>query len=390
MKKYLFVASAAMMLACCTPKNEYVVTGQVGDKDGQAVLSIPAEDGTPIKDTVEMKSGAFKFKGSVEDVCQAMITVIQEGESPVSGEFYLENAPIKISMDLSKTFDYGPHGGIVCLKTTAEGGRNNAFAAELKASQKAVDEMPEYAALVAAQNELFAIGYKDMAAYRAKNAEISRDFADVREAYYDAKTAAALDCIKSHLDCEAAANQYMLHGSHESAENKIAMFESFTPEVQASPLASRLADEVVALKATMPGVVAPDFTLKDRDGNDVTLSSLRGQYVIVDFWASWCGPCRAGMPGMKELYAKYHEKGLEILGVSDDSKYEQWVKALDEDQLPWVNVIDEFPIKNRPSRVGTLYAVHYIPAYFLLDKDGTMIGQMDHDELAAALAERLD
>ena len=96
----------------------------------------------------------------------------------------------------------------------------------------------------------------------------------------------------------------------------------------------------------------------------MTLSSLRGQYVIVDFWASWCKPCRAGMPAMKDLYKKYHAKGLEIIGVSDDTNHDAWKQAVAQDQTPWIHVVDEFPEENKPSRVGRLYGVHYIPSYF--------------------------
>ena len=122
----------------------------------------------------------------------------------------------------------------------------------------------------------------------------------------------------------------------------------------------------------------------------MTLFELRGQYVIVDFWASWCQPCRAGVPAMKELYAKYHDKGLEILGVSNDTNHEAWKKAIGEDQTPWIHVVDEFPEKNKPARVISQYGVHGIPAYFLLDKEGKIIGKMNHNELEAKLAELLD
>lgn len=122
----------------------------------------------------------------------------------------------------------------------------------------------------------------------------------------------------------------------------------------------------------------------------MTLSSLFGQYLLIDFWASWCGPCRAGVPGLKELYAKYHDKGFEIIGIADDSNPESWKKALAEDKSPWIHVLDEFPDKNKPARVSSLYGVHYIPSYFLLDREGCFIGKFDHDGLEAKLHELLD
>ena len=128
-----------------------------------------------------------------------------------------------------------------------------------------------------------------------------------------------------------------------------------------------------------------DFTLKNLAGEDFTLSSLKGKYVILDFWASWCGPCRASIPGVKELYAKYKDKGLEVVGVSCDRKPEDWKKASEEEQFPWINLIDT----QDANRVATKYAVHYIPTMYLIDKEGKMIGKMKHHELDAKLKELL-
>ena len=196
--------------------------------------------------------------------------------------------------------------------------------------------------------------------------------------------------IDQNTDVEASAYMYRIYNSDLPFEELEAGFNRYSEKVRNSFLAKDLSEELAARRATIPGAEAPDFTLNDPEGNPVTLSSLRGQYVIVDFWASWCKPCRAGMPAMKELYAKYHDKGLEIIGVSDDNDHDKWRQAIEQDQTPWIHVVDEFPEENKPARVGQLYAVHYIPSYFLLDKEGKVIGKMEHEELEAKLAELLD
>ena len=388
MKKFLSLALAAMALVAC--QKGYTVRGTCGTVDGTAKLSYELPDGTPFSEEAPLVAGSFTFKGEVPAVTPAVVFLTAEGGDPVRATFYLENTRIQLDIDPDKVVDYGRYGGKIFRGVTASGGRSNAFEKAVNEACDEVGRQPEYAALVAAQEELRSMGYADMDAYNAKRDALSRDFEDVLPAYGKAVREATRRCIEQFPDAEAAALTFSHSMAYMSLEELESGFAKFTDKVKESPLAKGIQEEIACRKATQPGAVAPDFTLNDPDGNPVTLSSLRGQYVIVDFWASWCKPCRAGVPGMKELYARYHDKGLEIIGVSDDTKPEAWKKALEEDQTAWIHVIDEFPVKNRPSRVGSLYGVHYIPSYFLLDKEGKVIGKMDHDELAAKLAELLD
>ena len=391
MKRILSILLAVAALCACTEKQPgYVVKGQAGDLNGRAVLSYETPEGQSVSDTVAMKGGAFTFKGSVSDVLSAGLTLIPDGGEPMRCNLYVENCPIDIKINTEKVVDYAQYGGKVFTDFTVTGGRSNEFNTAMEKAQKAVGELPEFAELVAAQEELQEIGYADMAAYQAKSQEISEKYADVMDDYYDKQLKAINDCIAQFPDAEAALYMFDVYGSQMPTDEYEAGFNKFSDKVKNSFLAQGAREELASRKATMPGAEAPDFTLNDPEGNPVTLSSLRGQYVIVDFWASWCKPCRAGVPDMKKLYAKYHPKGLEIIGVSDDNNHEAWKKAIEQDQTPWIHVVDEFPVENKPARVGTLWGVHYIPSYFLLDKEGKIIGKMEHEELAAKLAELLD
>lgn len=121
------------------------------------------------------------------------------------------------------------------------------------------------------------------------------------------------------------------------------------------------------------GSMAPEISYPDPEGNTQSLSSLKGKYVLVDFWASWCRPCRQENPNVVANYKKYHPKGLEIFQVSLDKSKQSWVKAIKDDGLgDWTHVSDLQVWKSEPAR---LYGVQSIPSNFLLDKDGKVIAK---------------
>ena len=125
------------------------------------------------------------------------------------------------------------------------------------------------------------------------------------------------------------------------------------------------------------GSKAPDFTLPTLDGKSFTLSAMQGKVKIVDFWASWCGPCRLNNPVLRQLYADFHSKGLEIVNVSLDEKRDRWVEAVKQDKLVWTQVSS---LKGWKDPVTQLYSITAIPAIFVLDADNNIIASGLHGE----------
>jgi peroxiredoxin len=130
--------------------------------------------------------------------------------------------------------------------------------------------------------------------------------------------------------------------------------------------------EVKGLRKLAIGSVAPEIELPNPDGEMIKLSSLRGNYVLIDFWAAWCGPCRMENPNVVRMYQKYKGKGFEIYGVSLDRTREDWVQAIEKDNLEWTQVSD---LKYFNSEAARTYNINAIPATYLIDQDGKIIGK---------------
>jgi len=158
------------------------------------------------------------------------------------------------------------------------------------------------------------------------------------------------------------------------ADSFLHFAEQFTKAFEESDSAAvaDLKKEMAQVEAFTKGSVAPDFTQKSPDGEAVSLSDFRGKVVLIDFWASWCGPCRRENPNVVKLYEEYKDQGFEILGVSLDRKKDRWLKAIEADGLVWPHVSD---LKGWQNEVAQLYGVGSIPHTVLLDREGKIVAQ---------------
>lgn len=332
-KRFVFNTISAAIIglaACAGPAGRYRITGEVAEAgNGKAVLKVynDPRDAPQVADTVVMRNGKFTFTGKSPEVSTASIELIPDGGQGASGFLFLENARITVSGKWSEVVEQYGHRS---LPLAVSGSRNGEFYHRFSQLHETVSDRAD---LMRAQKQL----------------------------------------IEENPDLPVAAQQFGFMLNSLELDEIERIFNSFTEEVRNSPLAAEARQEIATIKAVQPGNPAPDFTLNQPDGTPLTLSDLRGKIVVIDFWASWCKPCRAANPAMKELYKKYHAQGVEILGISNDNDHDAWRKAIEQDDLPWLNVVDEFPVPMRGARVIGMYAAPHLPTLVLIDRNGIIV-----------------
>ena len=150
------------------------------------------------------------------------------------------------------------------------------------------------------------------------------------------------------------------------------IYKKYSDEFGSNSYFKNFEDKLIKIKSISVGSIAPDIILNDTSGVPISLASLRGKYVLLDFWAAWCRPCREENPNIVQNYNNYKSKGFEVYQVSLDRNKNDWVRGIIQDKLPWVNVSD---LKYYQSEAAEIYDVDRIPSAFLLDPDGKIIAK---------------
>jgi len=379
MKKNIFACIAATFAILVLSVNlygqeQYDIKGSInGISSGIAKLSLYHEDDrtTKIVDSGAIINGSFELKGKI--IPQMMSIIIEPGNW--SFNVFVEGAVITVSADTSgaQHYDYTRYGmgkGASITKSTETGSKNydDWMAYQNDPGQKQYDKVFDDL-----DKKFKATGTDIDAQYKV------RDELDSVEKLKQAWQKQKIDQYVAQ-NPSSPAGIYMFDQLYRFVSGTMsyadldAMLNKFSGEAVETPYYDSLVASRKRLKAVQPGSVAPDFTLLKRDSSKFTLSSFyKGKYTLLDFWASWCHPCRQAIPHWKDVYQKYHDKGFDIVSVSDDNKWSNWTKAIDEEKMPWTQVDDTFPKKNMPAEVGSLYMTTFIPFYVLLDKDGKIL-----------------
>lgn len=370
MKKYFIAGLMLGIMAGCTrnkPSNDFVINGNIKGTGNGLVKLIRAVDSnrtSKVIDSVEVKNGTFELKGKMDNP-ELMTLLITPGNWGM--QLFVENAKIKVEGDTTgaEHYDYTAYG----MDKGANLNKFRVIGSKTQDEYQQFENHPEQLKFKVAFAELNKTKGADHEALRAKTDSLGKLYKAWQWQYIN-------DFVTKNPSSVAGvymfSNYYLMDSGMLLADAET-MLARFTAGAKASGYYAGLSKQFDKRKRVSPGSKAPDFTLLKRDSTAFTLSSLKGKYVMIDFWASWCKPCREAIPHWKQVYQKYKSKGFEIVSVSDDSNWKDWFKAMDQEKMPWTQVCDEFPVKNMPARVGTLYQTPSLPCYVLLDKNGKIL-----------------
>ena len=378
MKSFLILLVISVLFSCGSQAG-YVLKGEFkGAGNGRAVLLMSSEGQRVISDTVEMKGGKFVFEGEVPDAGWATVVVEPEGKEGVRMMLALENSRIEMRGDWNN-LGMDENEELAVLGMQIIGSKNQDVYEQVEGQYKAVKELPEFTKFAEILEKVL------------ETPEILEDttFYWEYKKGYDVWIARVkkeqLKIMAANPSVEMVAYELGYMKDNMTLEQLEQVFGQFDVKVQQSKWGKAIRESIELRQRIEPGRLAPEFTLARRDSSLVSLADYRGKVVVLDFWASWCRPCRASFPWVREFYEEYREKGVEIIGVSIDENKASWEKALDEERLPWPQVIDD--IEKGRSRVGGLYHVLAVPMFVVVDKEGKIVvrAHMEKKELSAVV-----
>ncbi|MBQ8521933.1 MAG: AhpC/TSA family protein [Bacteroides sp.] len=301
--------AVAVMTSCSEEKKGYTLEGEVeGVQNGVVYLMKSVEKRFEVVDSAQVKDGVFKLTGCVDEPMAYGITTVKDSRRPQM--FFLDNESVWLKLnEAERTLDITGSPINDLYKQNVSQIRTKGFSIDSLITAHPASAVPAY--------------------FLANSLSYQFDLQQLKE-------------LRGKFDASLDGSAYI----------------------------KQLEGIIARLENVQVGAVAPDFTLPDTEGNPVSLSSFRGQYVLIDFWASWCPDCRKENPNIVAAWNKYKDKNFTVLGVSLDRAREPWLAAIEKDGLTWTHVSD---LKDWSSEVAVQYAIRWIPTSYLLNPDGVIL-----------------
>lgn len=373
---YYLVAACLLALGSCRNNDKmeekqagFVIHGTLGELPDAslAILSYKQQDSAVI-DSAMIKNGEFTFRGQLRHPVEASIRLRHGKHFPEGGyhsdsfNFYLDTSEMQLSTgDSIKNAVL--KGSVLTDQSREIAGRLRPFTDEI---MSLYDRM------------------------EGRSQEDKLRTHDTIQLYVDSIQSSAKKFIDAHPDSYVALQRFLQHGVPKNFDPIAAevSFHKFPEHLRNTPTGEKIAKIIAVAKKSMIGEQAMDFTQTTLDGEEFQLSSLRGKYVLIDFWAAWCKPCRAENPNLVKAYNTYKGENFEIVGVSLDAGKEMWRAAVEKDGLEWIHVSD---LKYWDNEVAIQYGITSVPASILIDPDGVIIAKnLRGQAVSEKLAELFD
>ncbi|MES2277370.1 MAG: TlpA disulfide reductase family protein [Bacteroidota bacterium] len=344
------------------PGKPFTIHGQIADSklDSVSVVYVN-EQGKVERQVIASNKGAFSISGSIAQPTMAYILFIHKGEKLNRNEVEVKTNKVYIEPTDMTINDEADVDGYIKVKGSKAQDEWNDLKRKTTAAQLSNGST---------RSALNPTDKGTAVALRFQLAQVNYDY------------------FLKHPGSYIAANQAMYFTAVFSLDSIKKLYNNYSAEIKESIDGKRLAGEIKSRTVGLPGTLAYQFSVKDKEGKDLSLTDFKGKYVLLDFWANWCVPCRASMPHMIGLYQKYKDKNFDVIAVADnDSRVKEWLEAIDHDGTGMFHhiltgVSSELRRKGiaNPRDLDENYGIHALPTLILVDPSGKIIGRFAEDK----------
>mgnify|MGYP000509373938 CR=1 FL=1 len=347
MKRTILLITLPLIVFACSKQTQYDISGNIKNMNKVPVTLQKTQDGEwSTVDSAQVEFGEFSFQGKLKHP-QMMRLVVGQNQGKI--KFFAENADISIKAKKDSLSSAQVKGSQVHRKYKDFQGQLKDFNHKLEKARQAYQKAHKK------EDE------KAMEQAGKRYRKISED----RRAFVKEYVGKNGDSYLAPYLTRKYLLPYMEYPELDS------IYKTFATKVKQTSYGKALNERRNTLERTQVGKKFIDFTLPDTSGTPVSFSDHVGDgYVLLDFWAAWCGPCRRENPNLVDAYQKYHDKGFEIFGVSFDKSKKAWLKAIDKDNITWPQVSD---LEYWDNKAGEKYGIRSIPSNFLIDEDGKIV-----------------
>lgn len=391
MKRLLSVVTGMLVTSLSFAQEKrgaFEITGSVAGKENGHVY-LRYGNGFYIEDSTSIKNGTFTFTGMLSE--PVIATISGDGDEGI--DFYIDPGKVQVKLN-SPTFKEGAITGSASQEEYAEllAARARVQQAQAPLFQAYDDASKQYLAAIQAR--------KTDTELRTLKAKADAAKALLQPLYEESR-AASYSFFRTHPESYVTAAELRKFTTFMKADTLRQYISKLAPWLQTSVYGKELTDILAKIQNGSPGSRAQLFSQPDINGKPTGLMDFKGKYLLLDFWGSWCLPCRKNNAHLKSLYAMYKDKGFEILGIADnDGKPDEWKKAVTKDGVgAWHHILRGLDTqkfkedgKPQPGDIYSMYGIHAVPTQLLIDPNGVIIarygsGGEEYEQLDTKLAE---